>query len=385
MQHQYVPNTEAASASEEWSARRQPQRPGRARSPGESKHAGLVRHPFLRSLSRQDAGSTFLLPLLTLLLVFALTACKKPESPGVLARVGDVTITVQDFNREVERLHRANRPVPNKQTLLEEMVRFESLLQRARQAKLDADPEVRRELSNLLIGKFLDRELEPRLKALEVSPAELQDAYQQNLTKYTRPAKVRLAILYIKTSPMMSETKQDEVNARFAEARQKAIDQPAPGGRGPAAQGFGAVAIQYSEDSASRYHGGDIGWLDADNFSYPWPREVLAAGYALDKGQVSQRIETKNGLYLVMKTDSRDASVTPFAQVEASLRQSLLRQNRQVAEAAFRAEAVRQSSVRINQNALAALEMPRPSTTNVAQNQETRPPELPGPPATPLR
>ena len=82
----------------------------------------------------------------------------------------------------------------------------------------------------------------------------------------------------------MSDAKKAELRARMEEGLKKASETPVEGGRGAASIGFGAVAVEYSDDQVSRYRGGDIGWLDDGNFSYRWPKEVLAAGYALEKG-----------------------------------------------------------------------------------------------------
>ncbi len=297
---------------------------------------------------------------------------KKPaaSAPDVLAKVGAQEIRAEDLLKEAERRRQGHRPVPDKATLLQEMVDHEALVQRAHRAGLDEDPQIKREVSNLLIGKLLERELTPRLAAVQVNVEEIQAEYQRNLDKYKHPAKVRLALLHLPADAKMSEARRAELRQRMQEARGKAIATPAAGG-------FGPLAIEYSEDQASRYRGGDLGWMDAGNFSYRWPRSVLTSAYALDQGKVSDVIEAEGGFYLAMKTDARAGAIAPLTQVEAALRQSLMVKKRHDLEETFRNEVARLAAPIINAEALTAVELPLPPAT-VAHNTEPEPPALPG-------
>ena len=339
-----------------------------------------------RPLAWASRPASFACIVCLLLAILALTSCSRKESSPTLATVGERKITVADFQREVERRVTARRPLPAKEALLQEMVAYEAFLQRAHRARLADDPQIQHEINNLLIAKIQERELAARVAVLSVSAAEVQAEYEQNLAKYTQPAKARLAILFQETSPTTSEAKRSELRARLDEARRKLLENPAPGGRGPAASGFGALAIEYSQDQTSRYRGGDIGWLDvpartgmtATSQPIPsrWPREVLEAGFALEKGRVSDLIETDRGLYLVMKTDFRESVARPLAEMAATLEKSLLGKKRHEAEEAFRQETLRLAGAHINQAALASVKLSLPEAA-VAQHHKSGPPGLP--------
>jgi hypothetical protein len=92
--------------------------------------------------------------------------CDPKSEPNLVARVGTREIQAQDFQAEIERRQRAQRPIPGKQDLLEEMIEREALIARAVQAGLDKDGELRRSYENLLIGKLKQQELEPRLQKI---------------------------------------------------------------------------------------------------------------------------------------------------------------------------------------------------------------------------
>jgi peptidyl-prolyl cis-trans isomerase C len=307
-----------------------------------------------------------------------LGACSKQENPppDVLAKVGERTIRIGDLQAEAERLRKHGRAVLDKQTLLNQLVQHEALLQRAKAAGLDKDPQVARELSNLLIAKLIDRETAAKTNAIEVTEDEVRAEYEKNLAKYTLPGQVRLAVLSQPVNPGASDAARAQTRALLTEAKEKFAQAPAPSGRGPNAQGFGALAAQYSEDQASRYRGGDLGWLTEGEFNYRWPREVLAAGYGLEKGKVSEIIETERGFFVVMKTDARESATRAFAEVAPAIRHALLAAKRRAADEDFRKEAERLAGVTLYEKALADVELPR-SERALARNRDAAPPALP--------
>lgn len=309
--------------------------------------------------------------------MFLLAGCgDRKVQPGaaVLAKVGDREITEADFKWEVDRRRGAGMAVADKAAVLDDLIRHEALLQKARSAGVETDPQVRREVSNLLIGRMMEKELGPKLEKITVSDDEIKAAYERRKAAFTRPAQVRLSVITQAFDPKATDARKAEASQRMEEARRRVLADP-PRGRGPAQNGFGSLAIDFSDDQAGRYRGGDIGWIDPQRLPTRWPREVLEAGLALPLGQVSGVMTSTNGAYLVTKTDSRDAVVSPLSDVEASIRQHLVSQKRQAMEAAYRADAARLLSVTINTNALASLPMP---AAGAAVVNEKRGPLVPG-------
>jgi peptidyl-prolyl cis-trans isomerase C len=294
---------------------------------------------------------------------------KKPVETGVLVRVGTHAITVEDFQKEVQWRIQNQRPLPEKNALLEELVSRELHLQKARAAGLEKDPDVRHAYESMLAAKLDERELTPRLDAAKVSPEEVRGVFQENIAHYTRPAKVRLALIVLKTDLKMNPEKLAALEARMNEARTQTLSLP------PNSRGFGRVAVDFSEDQASRYQGGDVGWYDQGQEEYRWPKEVIAAGFTLKaKGDLSEVIKSGDGFYLVSKLDSRDSVVTPLEQVQVSLQRKLLAGKQQQAQEAYAREMRTFAPVQTYPQALATLEYP---TTTVAKAEGTVPPGLP--------
>ena len=303
--------------------------------------------------------------------LIALAGCGRSPAPDptVVATVGDRVIRVEDVQQEIAWRQSARRGVPEPRALLEEMITQESLVQKARAAGLEKDPEFQRACRSLLVSKFKERELTPRLGALQVAAEELRAAYEKQMDRHTQPAKARLALVQIKTDPKKNDARLAELRSRIEEARTESLSLT----NGEA--GFGKVAVAYSEDQASRYKGGDIGWFDEGQTHYRWPAEVVSAGFALKNGgEVSEVIRAANGFYLVKKLDTRTASVTPQAQVEERLRRQLMAEKREHTEKTFLTEARRVAGVQTFSNALASI--PVPSTT-VARRTTEEPPGLP--------
>ena len=322
-------------------------------------------------------------PKLLLIAALFVTSCEKkattPSGPAILARVGDQVITVDDLKLEVARLSTSKQSIPEKAALLQQLVDRLALVERAKKMKLNEDYETRRTMDGILITKLREKELDQKISTIEVTDAEVQEAYKVEQAKFVKSAKVRLAILFQESHAKMSETKRAEIRQRMEEGLQKAQSTELTAtGRGPAAGGFGAIAINYSEEQTSRMRGGDIGWLDLGNFSYQWPKQVLETGYALEKGKLSGIIETDKGLYVVMKTDARESAATPFNEAATGLRRDLVRKKHQQIEADFVQETTRLVKTEIDQPALAAIEIPSSPKPASLPTTETPPPTVPG-------
>jgi len=258
--------------------------------------------------------------------------CGKKAAPDVLAQVGGQVITVADFQAEIDwRIHN-RQSLPERQALLEEMVDRLALVQRSRAAGLDQSAAVRRAVEGVLISKLQETIMEPQQAAVKVSPEEIRAAYDRELSRFTQPAKVRLAFVFLAADAKAGTNRLEEIRARAAEARQQALALPAT------EKGFGAVAADYSEDQISRYRGGDAGWLDAGStLAGRWPETVIAAGFALQNiGDMSQVLPAADGFYLVRKMDARPSVVAPLASVQTALERRLLAEKRQAAAADFK-------------------------------------------------
>mgnify|MGYP000129702333 CR=1 FL=1 len=326
-------------------------------------------------------------PLAPVLLIPALVCllahCDKPapsaaeESEPPLAVVGGEPITAGDLRAEAAWRRDQRQTVPPADELLDEMVRRLALVQRARSEGLESDPEIRRRCQSILIAGLRARELDRRVAEVKIGDDEVLAAYEAGSGAFEREALDRFAILFLEADAKMSASRRAELRERLEAGLARADARPAKGGRGPAATGFGAVAIDHSDDQASRYRGGDIGWIGADAGSTRWPDSVIETGRALAKGERSGVLETDQGFYAIMKTDARAGGRRPLEEVAPELRRRLLREKRRQLEKAFVEESLAAAAVELDRAAVEAIELDEPASA-----EAPTPPSAPGLPAT---
>jgi parvulin-like peptidyl-prolyl isomerase len=295
-------------------------------------------------------------------------------APDTLAVVAGQAITKEDLLAEARWRQAKRQPVPAPAELLQEMVNRLALVERARQAGLADEPETKRRIESVLIARLREQQLDAELAKVEISEEELAAAYQDRLAEFSQAALDRFAILFQEVDAKASEARRAEARQRLESGLAQAAAAPAGGGRGPAASGFGATAIDFSDDQISRHRGGDIGWVAEATESPRVPAEVLAAGRALELGARSGAIETAQGFYAIMKTDSRPGGARPLEQVAGELKQTLLREKRRATEERFLAEAIRAAAATLDTAAASRVEIPVSPRTPAS---EIAPPSFP--------
>lgn len=314
-------------------------------------------------------------PALLLCGVF-LAGCSKPPAPApaaeqdVLARVGGRTIRLQDFQEAALRRAVGADPAA-RQALLEEMIGTAVLLERARELGLDQDPAVRRAWENLLIGRLRERELDARLTNAVPTPAQVQARYETNRAAYTEPARRRGAVLFLGLPARPTAELKSRLRERLAEARLQAL---ALATNDPSARGFGALAIEYSEDQPTRYRGGDFGWVEAGRRDARFDPAVVETLFQLaEPGSVSDVLETPRGFHLVKLLEARPERVKPLDQVRPAIEHVLLIENRRQVEDAWKQGLA--AALRIERFPDVLARLPATGTAGVTSN--TPPPGLP--------
>lgn len=305
------------------------------------------------------------------MLLLALAGCSRPQppDPDVIARVGDREIRVAEFQSWMQRRATGNTP-QEKAALLEEMMDHVALVQRAQAAGLERDPELRRAWENLLVNRLRELQYEPQLTNAAPSDAEIQAHYQTNLAKFTEPALRHGAILFLSYPAKATDDIRARLRQRITEARTRATQQS--GANGPATRGFGPLSIDYSEDQATRYRGGDIGWLPAGKSDARFDPQVVSTLFALPQpGDISEVLETTRGCYLVKLLENRPEQTKPMDAVQASIRHQLQVQNQQRLEADWKKAARSATPSQVFPGALARVSLNRPSPSAVL------PPSLP--------
>lgn len=288
----------------------------------------------------------------------------------VLATVDGQPISVQAFEREMVR--RSGGAVgifaspERRRALLDEMIRFQVLLASARQAGYEHDPEVRADAERALAGKFRAEHIDPRLADVSVSDDEVERYFRAHLADYTTPASAHAAVLYFAWTPTTPEERRRTITERAEAARVAALAQTEPT--------FGPLAVG-SDDQATRYVGGDIGWVVAGQKDSRWEPAVLDSIFALSQPrELAPPLITTRGIYVIKLVEAKKpAAARPLDEVRPVIEQQLVAEKRLRLADQLYAEAQRRLRVEVNEARLQAIEVPRDA---VAQ-QEDKPPALP--------
>ncbi len=305
--------------------------------------------------------------LLNITAVLVLAGCGKQSGgtvvkPGVVASVGSREITVAEVVAEAGRRAAGGQPVPDKAALLDEMVAEEVQVQRAMALRLHEDAEVARAMRGALIGALRTKELEPKLAAADVSPEEVKTQYEAMREKLKRPERARVGMIFGAIPLRAPGAAGDEVRARIKVAAAAA----AAGG-----EAFRAAAAAHSDHQASRYRGGEIGWINRGAAPRWLPAAVAEAAFGLEPGKVSEPIEAEAGIYVLTLLEREEASVTPLAEAEAGIRARLAAGRREELRNDFQKGLRDAAGVRVFAEGLDGAAWP-------AATGNPEPPELPG-------
>jgi peptidyl-prolyl cis-trans isomerase C len=291
-----------------------------------------------------------------------------PEA-DVVATVGDLAIRVDEL---IEALAQRTKAVGTghaseelRQQVLDELVREKVLLLKARAAGVDRDPELTRRWERMVVAKYEATHKPNPEQQRAPSQSELEQYYREHAAEYQRPERIRVALIQIKGSPKAAEEKRAELRARAEKIVALA--------HAPDAN-FAELARIHSEDRATRYSGGDGGWMERGQVPLSWPRELAEAIFALETPGILQLVEAGGSFYVVKLLDRQSAGSLALAEVRDRIVHQLKKQQRTAAEEHFHAEQRAGLSIEINQAALQAVPLP---TTAVAKVPGA-PPSLPG-------
>ncbi|MBI5378577.1 MAG: peptidylprolyl isomerase [Nitrospirae bacterium] len=236
-----------------------------------------------------------------------------PEKGQVLAEVNKKQITVEEFNKEIEKIPPFIRPMftqsdKGKREFLDDLITREVVFQEAGRQGLDKDPEYLKRLEefqrNALLEVLLKKEVEDKASVTE---EEVKQYYAAHKEEY-RDDKVRASHILVKT-----------------EEEARAVEQELKKGRS-----FAELAKKHSTDAASKKSGGDLGEFSRGQMIPEFER----AAFTLKKGEMSGIVRSEYGYHLIKVTDRKEGKLQEITQVSGQIRQKLVRdRQRQVFEA----------------------------------------------------
>ena len=161
--------------------------------------------------------------------------------------------------------------------ILEQLIDQRLLAQEALRRGLDQEPAAQRRLAagrERLLGNILVESL----VANEVTEDAIDRMYDEQVKLQQLDDEVRLRQILVET-----QARADQIVAEIGEGRE-----------------FADAALEYSEDVRTRLEGGDLGWINPNEFDDPFPAMI---GDTVT-GTVSAPFQTVDG-WVILKVDER--------------------------------------------------------------------------------
>jgi peptidyl-prolyl cis-trans isomerase C len=292
-----------------------------------------------------------------------------PLDPGVVALVNGEAIPRPVFERELDLAMEVADGAPGppasqllalKRTVLEGLVDSQLLMQEARARGVSVSPEdVRRAVARrkaeytderfreaLAQGRLSEQEFEQETAAqltveklvdevvyarVAVTEEELQGYLDAHTAEFLEPEQVHAAQIVVK--------EVDEAKRLREELREGAK--------------FGDLARAHSLSADARV-GGDLGWFPRGVM----PPEFDKVAFSLQPGQISDVVTSDYGFHLFKVLERRPARKKDLAQVRREVERRLLREKKQLAQAAFVQGLRERAVIRTNEAALAKVSSP---------------------------
>ncbi len=272
-----------------------------------------------------------LVVLVAVVLIFSVSGCgEKKDDPEILAEIGNIRITVDDFEERISNLPARYRRVVNnrRDEYLQDFINDKLLYRAARGAGVHDKEEVRKLIAQarkkIIISRFLKDEVEDRI---DISEEEVAAYYENNASEFLSPAIMRLSHILVQSREEAQDLlKQLDDGYEFESlARAKSVD--------PSAQ-----------------RGGDVGFFPQGQLMPEFERAINS----LEVGEMSGVVETNLGYHIIKLTGREEPKPVPLAQVEERIRKRLYQQEKQYLFNKLLNDLRESVTIKINEEALAA-------------------------------
>lgn len=293
-----------------------------------------------------------------------------PAPPtSAVAQVGDASISAEAFRQLMQQ--RAGRDpsrytnAAQKESLLEELIDREATYAKAKASGFDQRPEIQESVKRLIASRFLEEESAKQAGEPAVAESDLEQYYQEHHAKYAIPEKARGAVIFLRVPPTAGPEKRSEMLT----AAQKVLDEARMADNATA---FALVVQNHSEDQATRYRAGDVGWVSRDAKSWGMEPGVVEALFSVEKpGDFAPLVSTDKGIYIVKLIEKQPVSFRPFAELKEEIRYVLMREKQDQREKNLYASLRTGLDIRINRPLLESIKPP-------AAPADQSPPAVPG-------
>ena len=278
------------------------------------------------------------------------TKAKAPKSADlggeVVATVGDISITLDEFNEELNRIpHYAKTlegNVEKKKEFLDTIITRKLMLLEASRQSLDEDKDIKSKLENFksrLITEKLMRQVMDQ--ETEIAETDLQEYYDTHQDEFTRKEQVRASHVLLEAKPEDDDAKHNEAKAKA----EKVLEEVKGGGD------FAELAKKHSEGPTAR-RGGYLGYFSRGRMAPEFDKAVFEMKNIDD---VSEIVKTKFGYHIIKMTGKKEAEQQTFEQVKRRIEAKMRQKRRKESYDGFVNRLKDKADIQINDGLLASV------------------------------
>jgi peptidyl-prolyl cis-trans isomerase D len=139
----------------------------------------------------------------------------------------------------------------------------------------------------------------------QISPQDIQRAYEDKQQQYSTPEQVRASHILLKTEGKDEAAVKKQAEELLAKVK--------------AGADFAQLATKYSEDEVSKAKGGDLDFFPQGQMV----PEFDKAAFSMKPGEISDLVKTQYGYHIIKVIDKKAATTKPLEEVRAQIEDEL--------------------------------------------------------------
>jgi peptidyl-prolyl cis-trans isomerase C len=239
--------------------------------------------------------------LVCLFLALLVISCAKKDDGKVLATIDDDKITLQEFNKELDKIPMNMKMLvaseSGKKNYLDRLVVKKLLLKEVSKAKIESEKEFQDRVNDIKEQLLIEALLKKKITSdTQLSEDDLKKYYEEHKEDFKKDREINTRHILLKT-----EEEAKQVQAKL----QKGED-------------FAELAKKYSIDPNVRQTGGEIGFQPKGSLI----PEFENAAYKLNKvGQVTGIVKTQFGYHIIRLEGVKPPTYVPLEEVKDFIKQ----------------------------------------------------------------
>ena len=190
-----------------------------------------------------------------------------------------------------------------KRSIVEQMVDRKLFIEDAKRVHIEKNPEFQKALSKVRDNLMLDYWMKEKAEEIVISDEDAKAYYDKNLTKFMRPASVKVRHILLATNAEAVEVISLLKEKQGEALREKFIELAKEKSTGP-----------------SKKNGGELDWFIQEQMV----PEFSDAAFHLKKGKITKKpVHTQFGYHVIYLEDKKEKGIAPFEEAKNEIVKSL--------------------------------------------------------------